>query len=125
MRAEFDVARELGEQLLIVAERYQDRDFLLQAHHALWTTLILLGEFALAREHLEQGMVLYDSQLHRSHAFVYGGHDPGVCCRVQRGYVLWYLGYPEQAVNSAREGIILAQELSHPYTLSCHWKAPQ
>ena len=117
VRAEFDVARELGKQLLVVAERHQDRDFLLQAHHALWTTLILLGEFALAREHLEQGMVLYDLQLHRSHAFVYGGHDPGACCRVQRGYVLWYLGYPEQALNSAREGIILAQELSHPYSL--------
>jgi tetratricopeptide (TPR) repeat protein len=116
VRAEFDVARELGEQLLVLAERYEDRDFLLQAHHALWTTLILLGEFTLAREHLEQGMVLYDSQLHRSHAFVYGGHDPGVCCRVQRGYALWYLGYPDQALKSAREGIILAQELSHPYT---------
>jgi predicted ATPase/DNA-binding winged helix-turn-helix (wHTH) protein len=117
VRAEFQEARELGEELLVLAQRHQDHDFLLQAHHALWTTLILLGEFTLAREHLEQGMFLYDPQQHRSHAFLYGGHDPGACCRVQRGYVLWYLGYPEQALKSAQESIILAQELSHPYTV--------
>jgi predicted ATPase len=89
VRAEFQAARELGEELLVLAQRYQDRDFLLQAHHALWTTLILLGEFTLARAHLQQGMFLYDPQQHRSHAFLYGGHDPGVCCRGQRGYILW------------------------------------
>jgi len=118
VRAEFQLARELGEQLLLLAQRYQDRDFLLQAHHSLWTTLILLGEFTLAREHLEQGLTLYDPQQHRSHAFLYGGHDPGVCCRCQRGYVLWYLGYPDQAIKSNQEAIILAQELSHPYSLA-------
>jgi predicted ATPase len=97
VRAEFQAARDLGEQLLALAERDRNKDFLLQAHHALWTTLVLLGEFTLALEHLERGMVLYDSQKHRTHAFLYGGHDPGVCCGVQRGYVLWYLGYPTQA----------------------------
>jgi predicted ATPase len=116
VRAEFHVARDLGEQLLALAERYQNRDFLLQAHHALWTTLVLLGEFTLALEHLERGMVLYDPQQHRSHAFLYGGHDPGVCCAGQRGYVLWYLGYPAQARKSAQEAIALAQDLSHAYT---------
>ena len=29
-----------------------------------------------AREHLEQGIALYDPQQHRSHAFLYG-YDPG------------------------------------------------
>ena len=42
-----------------------------QAHHALGMTLFYLGEFALAREHLEQGIALYDPQQHRSHAFLY------------------------------------------------------
>ena len=116
LREEFQRAREQGEELLIFAQRNHDRDLLLQAHHALWTTLILLGEFVLAREHLEQGMAIYDPEQHRSHAFFYG-HDPGACCRAQRGYVLWYLGYPEQAMKSAQEAIALAQKLSHPYSL--------
>jgi predicted ATPase len=117
VRAEFQRAYELGEELLHLAERNDNRDFLLQAHHALWTTLILLGEFTLAKEHLDHGMAIYDFEQHRSHAFLYGGHDPGACCRCQRGYVLWYLGYPEQALKNAQESIALAQKLSHPYSL--------
>ncbi|HKV55113.1 MAG TPA: adenylate/guanylate cyclase domain-containing protein [Candidatus Binataceae bacterium] len=117
VRAEFQQARELGGELLHLAERNHNRDFLLQAHHSLWTTLILLGEFTLAKQHLDHGMVIYDFEQHRSHAFLYGGHDPGVCCRGQLGYVLWYLGYPEQALKSAQESITLAQKLSHPYSL--------
>ena len=39
------------------------------------------GELAAARPHLEQGMRLYEPQRHRTHAVLYSGHDPGVCCR--------------------------------------------
>ena len=76
------------------------------------------GEFAVSKEHLDQALDIYDPQLHHSHTFLYGGHDPGACCRIQRGYVLWYLGYPDQALKSAQEGIALAQTLSHPYSLA-------
>jgi predicted ATPase/class 3 adenylate cyclase len=117
VRAEFQQARKLGEELLLLAQRTQNRDFLLQAHHSVWTTLILLGEFAVSKEHLDQALEIYDPQLHHSHTFLYGGHDPGACCRVQRGYVLWYLGYPDQALKSAQDGIRLAQTLSHVYSL--------
>ena len=67
MRAEFQTARELGEQLLSLAQRVQDPALLLEAHHALGDTLFYLGEFARARAHLEQGMALYDPQQHRAH----------------------------------------------------------
>ena len=54
-----------------------DPALLLEAHHALGTTLNYLGEFAAAQAHLEQGIALYDPQQHRAHAFRYG-QDPGV-----------------------------------------------
>ena len=41
------------------------------------STLYLGGELAAAQAHLEQGIALYDPQQHRSHALLYGGHDPG------------------------------------------------
>jgi predicted ATPase len=31
---------------------------------------------------------------------------------------LWSLGYPDQALHKSREGLALAQELSHPYSLA-------
>jgi len=111
-------SRELGERLLAVAEREQDTSLLLQAHHAQWTTLFSLGEFAPAQAHLEQGFTLYDPQQHRNHAFLYGGHDPGVCCRSIAARSLWLLGYPDQAITKAHDGVKLARELSHPFSLS-------
>jgi predicted ATPase len=110
-RAEHRTARELGEHLLRLARRLGDRAFLLQAHHALWPTLLYLGELAPAYAHAEQGMALYDLQQHRTHAFVYGGHDPGVCCRQVAALELWFLGYPDQARQQAAAALSLAQEL--------------
>jgi predicted ATPase len=116
--AEHQQARKLGEELLLLAQRNQNRDLLLQAHHSLWTTLVVLGEFAVAKEHVDQGLKLYDPQLHHRHTFLYGGHDPGVCCRSHRSQVLWYLGYPDQAVKSAQETIALTRKLSHPFSIA-------
>jgi len=117
MRAEFLRARELGQQLLTLAQRVQDPALLLQAHYALGNTLSYFGEPAAARAHLEQALALYDRHEHRSHAFRYG-QDPGAASLSYAGRVLWLLGYPEQALKASQEALILAQELSHPYSLA-------
>src|SRR5262249_7636349 len=83
VRGELRVGRDLGEQLIKLAQREQDPALLLEAHHELWANLFALGEIVSARAHMEQGIALYDPQKHRHHAFRYGGHDPGVCCRYQ------------------------------------------
>jgi predicted ATPase len=118
VRGDYQTACALGEQLLALAQQVQDPAHLLQAHHALWSTLFNLGELASARAHIEQGMALYDPQQHRSHAFLYGRHDPGVCCLSHAAFALWYLGYPDQALKRSHESLTLAQELSHPFTLT-------
>jgi predicted ATPase len=79
--------------------------------------LLWQGELPLAREHLEQGIALYDPQQHRSLAFVYG-MDNGMTCLIFAAWVLWLLGYPDQPLQRSHEAITLAQELSHPYSLS-------
>jgi predicted ATPase/class 3 adenylate cyclase len=117
-RAELQKAEELGKQLLTLAQQVQDRTLLLEAHHALWPTLFFLGELAAARGHLEQGMALYDLQDHRSHAFLYGGHDPGSCCQSYTAWTLWALGYPEQALKASDWALTLARELAHPASLA-------
>ena len=77
-RGELQTARELGEQLLSLAQSVQDPALLIEAHHPLWALSLLLGEFAAARDHFEQGIALYDPRQHHSLTFLYGGHDPGV-----------------------------------------------
>ena len=76
------------------------------------------GDWASARMHLEQSIALYDPQQHRSHAFLYGGHDPCVCCLGFAAQSLWMLGYPDQALRKSQESLALARELSHPLSLA-------
>jgi predicted ATPase len=115
----------LGEQLLSLAQRLEDPDLLLEAHHALWTSLFSGGELAAARTHQEHGLRLYDPQRHRTHAALYSGHDPGVCCRCHAAPALWLLGYPAQAMANSQAALTLAQQLAHPLSLAnaLYWAA--
>jgi len=124
-RGEYQMMRALGDQLLSLAQRLQDPDLLLEAHHTLWATLFFGGELSAAQPHLEQGMRLYEPQRHRAHAALYSGHDPGVCCRAVAAPRLWLLGYPDQAVASSQAALALAQQLAHPLSLALalHWTA--
>jgi predicted ATPase len=116
-RAECLIAGKLAKQLLSLAQSVQDPGLLLAAHMALEFTLLLQGEFAPAREHLEQALALYDPQKHNPHISGAVG-DPGVVCRTYGASVLWSLGYPGQAVKRNDEALTLAQGLCHPYSLA-------
>jgi class 3 adenylate cyclase/predicted ATPase len=105
--------RELADELLRAAERLGDRGLLLEAHHAGWATDIAGASYVSGGEHVCKGLALYDPEQHRSHALVYGGHDPAVCGKGQRAMMLWLLGYPDRAVQEAREGMVLAEALTH------------
>ena len=116
-RAELQVAHELAEQLLVLAQRLQDPVYLIEAYRALGNTLFWLGEFAPARVYLEQAIALYDVQQHRALAFLYGT-DPAVICLSYAAWALWLLGYPDQARRRSAEALTLAQELSHSPSLA-------
>jgi class 3 adenylate cyclase/predicted ATPase len=117
IRAEYQTAQELGKRCLSLAQSLQDPSFLLEAHHALWDTLVWRGEVVSARAHMEQGAALYDPQQHRSHALLYE-EDPEVCRLAVEALALWYLGYPDQALGSIHDALALAREISHPYSLA-------
>ena len=54
---------------------------------------------------------------HRSHALLYGGHDPGVCARLVGASCQWALGYPAKALASIDDAVVLAERLAHPFSL--------
>jgi hypothetical protein len=118
MRGDLHTSRDLGAYLLRLAQRGQDPALLSAAHYALGAPLYFLGELVLARESLEQGVALYNPQQHRSLAFSYGSDEPGVACLSHVAMTLWYLGYPDQALQRMHEMLTLAQELSRPFSLA-------
>ncbi|MBI3757393.1 MAG: AAA family ATPase [Deltaproteobacteria bacterium] len=115
VRGEFLTARELGEQLLGLAQREQDPALLVQAYRAVGGTLFHLGEFGAAQAHLAQGLTLYDAQHHHFPMFLI---EPGVFGLSYTAWVLWHLGYPDQALQKSAAARTLAQELSYPLSLA-------
>lgn len=116
-RGQLKQAQDLADEALALAKQQPDTALLLQAHHAAWTNLFRFPDFLACREHLDQGLALYSLNEHGSHAFVYGGHDPGVCCWNHAALTLWFLGYADQAQNMARNAMALAEALAHPFSL--------
>jgi class 3 adenylate cyclase/predicted ATPase len=116
-RGDAQRARELGEQLLTLAQRQHDTALLQEAHWALGQTLFFLGELNPARRHLEQSRAFYtpqslSSQISRDAA------GTQIACLFFTGRILWALGYPDQALETGHEALSLAHELSHPFTLA-------
>jgi DNA-binding winged helix-turn-helix (wHTH) protein/tetratricopeptide (TPR) repeat protein len=112
-QAELETARELAEQCLSLAQNARNPTYLVWAHHLLGCTLYTIGEFAQARAHWEAGIALYDSQQQRSAL-----GNPVVESLSYLAWHLWFLGYPDQALQRIHAALTLAQELSRPYSLA-------
>ena len=116
-RGQFQTGHELGEQLYTLAQRTQDAGFLLEAHRTLGTTLFFLGDFDTALDHCMQNIACYDLERHRFLA-VRSGQDAGVASFAYAAYILWLLGYPDQALERLHETLSLARKVPHIYSLS-------
>jgi tetratricopeptide (TPR) repeat protein len=114
-RNEVNTSIELGQQMLRIAKSGNNRVSLLWAHYTLGFGMVRLGEYHSAREHLEQSLALYERARGGSYGFV---QDPGPTCLLQLAFIVHRLGYPDLAARKALEGLQLARELAHPFTLA-------
>jgi predicted ATPase len=115
-RADLARARALGEDLLGMAERAGDRTLVLQAHHALWPTLLSRGELREALDHSSRGFAQYEAEAHSALAPLYGNHDAGACALYFGAWALGLLGQSDRAVEMSRASIALAQQVAHPFS---------
>jgi class 3 adenylate cyclase/predicted ATPase len=117
-RGKLDQATEQAEHVLALAEEMGKPDLELEAHHTLWGTFSLTGDLALTRHHAERGMELYRFEQHGEYGFVYGNHDPGLCAQYSNAFVLWLLGYSEQARMQLDNAMELIGRHSKPQFIS-------
>jgi len=107
----------LGHECMALAESADDEGLLLEAHHRQWATKFFMGDYPAAERHFDHGLAIYQPDRHHHLTFTHTGHDPGVCCRSYFAQVLWLRGYPDQAVERAREAMALAERVSHPLSM--------
>jgi class 3 adenylate cyclase/predicted ATPase len=118
VRGELRRASEQGEHLLRLARHHQQEPtLLLEAHRALGTSFLFVGELATSWTHLERGLALYEAQQHRTLTLRPGG-DAGMACFVYTAWILWLRGYPDQALERIRAALTLAQQCQHPFCLA-------
>jgi class 3 adenylate cyclase/predicted ATPase len=115
IRADLRKALEVAHQLLQRAETSQDPLHLLLAHSALARTVFHMGELPFAREHNEIALSLDNPQ--RALATT-SGIDEKVGDLSQMSWILWWLGYPDQARKSCNEAVEAARALSHPHSMA-------
>jgi predicted ATPase len=117
VRRELQTTWDLATQCLALAQQENDPELLLRAHWALGATCFYQGAFVTARAHLEHAAVF--TMAARHHPTILSAEpDFRVACCSFAGLTLWMLGYPDAALHQAYEGILLAQDPSHPYSLA-------
>jgi tetratricopeptide (TPR) repeat protein len=93
-----DVSRDIAAHILELAEKQSASFPRVLGHNHLGGSLMLRGEIAEARAHLDQATALYDRAEQRSLATRFG-EDQGVATLSMRPWVLWLLGYPDAALR--------------------------
>jgi DNA-binding SARP family transcriptional activator/predicted negative regulator of RcsB-dependent stress response len=114
-RAELETALQLAKRIMDLAPRAGDPLFVATAHLALGEVLTAMAEHASARDHLEHTVEFFDRQPQRPKWFIDQRNlESALSCQ---SWVLWFLGYPDQALRSSQEALAVAQELDHPFAL--------
>jgi predicted ATPase len=117
VRAEYQSAYKLSEELLCLAQHCQTPSLLVEAHVSIGETLFWLGELVRARTHLERGVELYNSQMHGSGTFHYR-RDTAVGCWRCLAWTLCLLGYSDWGLKVTREAIAMARKRDDPFSLA-------
>jgi len=116
VRGEYDVARELGEQLSALAEASGADDLRVEAAWTLPTVQFWTGDLVRAREGLERGLTFYDRGRHGGHAAVYG-QDPKVATLSYLGWARAIEDEADEGLSHLAEAVALARELGHHFSL--------
>ena len=116
-RGELDLALHLAEEVLNVSRGRDDSAGLILGHTSFARSMMLAGRFALSRSHYEEVLALYEPGAHPSlvhQAAIY----PHLESQAYLGFVLFCLGFPDQASAQSSAAIAEARRLAHPPSLA-------
>jgi tetratricopeptide (TPR) repeat protein len=108
---------ELAERLLQIAQQQHGTALFIEAHWARGCALLSSGRFTEAYAEMERGYEIYCRHLHPPDAFVYT-QNPAMACLAYLDWLLWLLGYPEQAQRKSHEALALAQDVGLPLNVA-------
>ena len=108
---------DLSRRLLEIAEASGDSSQLVVAHTSRTLSLYYAGQFVSARAHLDELRSHYEWEKHRRLSFSYAVDRKMITFQFGT-WVLWKLGYPDQAAELENELNHHARRLNHPNSLA-------
>jgi class 3 adenylate cyclase/predicted ATPase len=111
-----EVMRSLAAQFLALAGKQGTTVPLMVGNRMMGTSLLLTGDIAEGRVHLDRAIALYDPVQHRPLATRLG-QDVRVSILSYRSFALWSLGYPTAALADADHALKDAREIGHAASL--------
>jgi predicted ATPase/DNA-binding SARP family transcriptional activator len=118
VKGELQVACVYAEKALKIGQQAENPLFIAMGHWGLAINLFALGDFSAARNYLEQVVSFYNPQKHHREFVLLRGIDAGLSSLSYLACCLWYLGYPDQALQRSREVLDLAHKLGHSFSLA-------
>src|SRR5277367_3432144 len=117
VRGSYSAARERAQQLLQRAQSGNDPVLLILAHSAVGQTSLHTGQLLLSMKHLEILLSLCDGESGRKLVSL-SGSDPRQGALSYSGWALWLLGYPDQAVEKAKQAMAAGLESAFPNSVA-------
>lgn len=114
---DFRLCTGLASEAMEFALGLNDPGILMEALFLCSVAGLYRGDFIGVREHSERALSEYDDRDCTQMWASINGENSGVGHRCYLALSLWYLGYPDQALQLSREAIELARTIGHPFSL--------
>ncbi len=116
-QADYQNSLQVGRQLLEQGEKQSDLIQVVEGHYVIGVALTWMGDFIQGRKHLELALASYNLDQAHTHLTLYS-QDPQAICLVRLAFLLWQLGYPDQAQQASAQALEIARERAHPFSLA-------
>jgi predicted ATPase/class 3 adenylate cyclase len=116
-RGEFDKGIGYAREIVRLADAQDEASMRVDGQFLIGSYTAFQGQLEPGLRQLDEAIRAFESRGYRPRKLRLG-IDARVACLTTSGFLLWLLGYPDQAVQRADRAIAIATELDHPYSLA-------
>jgi predicted ATPase len=114
---DFRIALETGQRFRTFAAKQRRRNDELIGGQMMGTVQHVLGDHASARRNIEQMLANFIQSDQRSHQIIRFSSDRRVAARTNHARILWFQGFPDEAVRTVKGAVHEAREFNHAVSL--------
>ena len=120
LRGQYEKALDLANEMLALGQRGEHPFALAEGHLYRGLVHMYLGEFELARRHLQDAFAHYRRPERPDQIYDAQG-DTGVGALAYNAVVLWNLGYPQESLRRSNSSLELAEQVGGQVTRAQAW----